>query len=285
MLAFKHMQACGVKSALMLALKATTQRLTNGVNGRVDVQLCETGSPVFMGGVLSPELSVADLTSTAFASSFRSRWTSYLVTVSLCADAVILVLLVRNTSERSRGPRTPHRQSGPGLNLRGDRQMSDALKNAAKLWFRRQTQSSIRVQEGEPFSHAGLRLQQTSELFLAKPSVTDDATHREGVDRIVARDRKNAARSGRHFYFSDGGILEEFIANGEVLLDSGLYVPESFFLCSDLRPAARKSGNGNAESFFALLQCNLVLHRWTTFDHDSRSGPFNGLAPLGRPVS
>ena len=77
--------------------------------------------------------------------------------------------------------------------------------------------------KGEPFSFAGLHLQQFSELFLAKPSVTDDATHREGIDRIVARDRKNAGvvchddmlALAKH---SEAGFLQS--SNGVLVVDA-----------------------------------------------------------------
>ena len=38
--------------------------------------------------------------------------------------------------------------------LRGNRQAPDTLKNTPKFWLRRQAESSIRVQEGEPISLA-----------------------------------------------------------------------------------------------------------------------------------
>lgn len=79
-----------------------------------------------------------------------------------------------------------------------------------------------------------------------------------GVLVVDAGDLRHA--SGCDFYFSSSGVLEKLIARVEVFLNGGLYVLERFFFCGALRPAAGKSGNRNAVSFFALLKCNLILH-------------------------
>ncbi len=137
-------------------------------------------------------------------------------------------------------------------------------------------------------------LKKAPEFLNGQAGIAHDATHREGIDWIVARDCKNAGAVSHHdvlalpshsepcffecpnrnevinpgyarhvsadFDFTNIRITDEFVAHKQIFLYRFPDIGNGVGLGNSLRPATRKTGDGDAVTFVSSLDSDLVFH-------------------------